>query len=102
MTVWVIITYLITAGIAVYALAQREQIERERRNREDMALKRDVLRRFVGYSYRLTETMMTRGLSDPGEPFIALNEACIVYHECPAVTEALKQFKDNAGQRHPI
>ena len=77
----------------MYALVQREQLERERWNREDIALRRDVLRRLVAYSYRLTNNLSSQVGPDRGEPFIALNKACIVYLECPAVIEALGQLK---------
>ena len=60
MLVFTIIAYLVTAGIAVYALVQREQLERERWNREDIALRRDVLRRLVAYSYRLTNNLSSQ------------------------------------------
>ncbi len=60
---------------------------------EVRTLKRDVLRRLVGYSYRLT----TRLVGTDGEPFVAFNEAAVVYSKHKAVVNALKKMRDRPG-----
>ncbi len=62
--------------------------------REDrLAAKRDVLRRLVGNAYRLTP----RFAGKQGEPFIALNEALVVFAGNEKVVSALTKFKMNLG-----
>ena len=57
-----------------------------------LAVKRDVLRRFMGYRYVLTESGQDHGQG--GEPFIALNEIFVVYAKDPLVITALKKMHE--------
>ena len=57
-------------------------------------LKRDVLRRFVGNRHFLT--VVPPG--SKGEPFIALNEAFIVFADSPDVIMSLKKMHKELGQ----
>ena len=61
-------------------------INYETLQRENLEDRRDVLRRIMGYSYRLTEGRT----GQDGEPFIALNEASIVFAEHNEVIDALE------------
>ena len=61
-------------------------INYETLQRENLEDRRDVLRRIMGYSYRLTEGRT----GQDGEPFIALNEASIVFAEHREVIDALE------------
>ncbi len=54
-----------------------------------------MLRRFFAYRYRLTDSL--RGTD--GEPFIALNEAWIVFAGFPEVTAALAKLHNDLGKR---
>ena len=59
-------------------------------------LKRDVLRRFAGSRYVLTQP----GLVLPnGEPFVALNEAFIVFADEPEVLSALEALRTGGDDR---
>ena len=65
---------------------------------DELATKRDVLRRFAGNRYVLTEN--SGATTQPnGEPFVALNEAFIVFAEDPTVIEALRVMHDQLGQQ---
>ena len=55
-----------------------------------LIIKRDVLRRFVGNRYALTESLMGQS----GEPFIALNEIFVVYAKDQQVIAALKKMHE--------
>ncbi|MCY4637126.1 MAG: hypothetical protein OXG04_21960 [Acidobacteria bacterium] len=57
---------------------------------EQLALKRDVLRRFMGNRYMLTKTGV--GVQPNGEPLVAMNEAFIVFARDRQVIEALKSM----------
>ena len=64
---------------------------------DELATKRDVLRRFAGNRYVLTEN--SGATTQPnGEPFVALNEAFIVFAEDPTVIEALRVMRDQSQQ----
>ena len=56
-------------------------------------IKRDVLRRFVGNRYTLTESLKGHA----GEPFIALNEIFVVYAKDQQVITALKKMHEELG-----
>ena len=60
---------------------------------DERELKRDVLRRFVGNRYLLTELRM----GHQGEPFVALNEAFIAYADHPEVISALRKMHEQLG-----
>ena len=53
-----------------------------------MASKMDVLRRFAANRYVMTE--IGPGIQSNGEPFVALNEAFVVFARDPEVIEALE------------
>ena len=59
-------------------------------------IKRDVLRRFAGTRYVLTQT--GRVLPN-GEPFVALNEAFIVFADHPDVLSALDNLRTGGDDR---
>ena len=64
---------------------------RERQMRDERNVRRDVLRRLVGnLSNLLIEGQ--EGTRD-GEPYIALNEAMVVYADSPRVIDALVQMQ---------
>ena len=65
---------------------------------DKLATKRDVLRRFAGNRYVLTENSGAT-IQLNGEPFVALNEAFIVFAEDPTVIEALRVMHDQLGQQ---
>ena len=65
---------------------------------DELATKRDVLRRFAGNRYVLTENPRTT-IQPNGEPFVALNEAFIVFAKDPRVIEALRVMHDQLGQQ---
>ena len=55
---------------------------------DQLAMQRDVLRRFAGNRYLLGEKGL--GVQSNGEPFVALNEAFVVFAANPEVIEALQ------------
>ena len=59
-----------------------------------LMIKRDVLRRFVGNRYALTESLKGHA----GEPFIALNEIFVVYAKDQQVIAALKKMHEEPGR----
>ena len=62
----------------------------ENSQQEKLEIKRDVIKRIVGYSYRLTEGRT----GQDGEPFIALNQAYVIFADHPPVIAALVKFHD--------
>ena len=56
---------------------------------DKLEAKRDSLRRLMGYRYRLTDHL--KGID--GEPFIVLNEICVVYADTPDVIKQLTKFR---------
>ena len=52
--------------------------------------KRDVLSRFVGNRFALTEPSQHLGTN--GEPFVSLNEICVVYAKDKDVIQAVKKM----------
>ena len=83
----------ISVIVAYWMLRQSRWLQQEQWRREEVALRRDVLRRLFAYRYRLTESLKGRD----GEPFVALNEAWIVYADFPQVTEALTRMHNELG-----
>jgi len=65
----------------------------DQKTHEETELRRDVLRRIMGYAYRLTEGAQQLD----GEPFTALNEALIVFNNYPKVKEMLRKFHQELG-----
>ncbi len=94
---WIAIVSLafaaLSAAIAFKAVQQARQLQQRQWERDELDMKRDVLRRLLGYRYRLTESLK----GSDGEPFIALNEAWVVYMNCPQVTAALVRMHDELG-----
>ncbi len=84
---------LISAVFAGMALINSRRLQKEQWEQDKLNLRRDVLRRLFAYRYRLTESLM----GGDGEPFIALNEARIVYAGFPRVTEALNKMHRELG-----
>ncbi|MYB76354.1 MAG: hypothetical protein F4X83_04510 [Chloroflexi bacterium] len=84
---------LISAVFAGMALINSRRLQKAQREPQKLNLRRDVLRRLFAYRYRLTESLM----GGDGEPFIALNEARIVYAGFPRVTEALNKMHRELG-----
>ena len=62
-----------------------------------LSMKRDVLRRFVGNLYTLTSNDPVP-LQPGSEPFVALNEALVVYSKDTAVLDALRTMRAGLGQ----
>ena len=60
------------------------------KRQEELSLKRDVLKRIVGNRFYLTGKIDC--MSATGEPFVALNEACVVYHDDADALQALEAF----------
>ena len=65
------------------------------RRERDLALKKDVLRRFLGYRFRLTGSADLRRID---EPFVALNEAAVVFSDSPDVLRSLKRMHQEISQ----
>ena len=61
---------------------------------EERSIKRDVLRRFVGNRYILTEQHKGQG----GELFVAMNEIFIVYAGDGKVIDALKKMHEELNR----
>ena len=62
-----------------------------------LSMKRDVLRRLVGNLYTLTRNDPVP-LQPGREPFVALNEALVVYSKDKAVLDALRAMRAGLGQ----
>ena len=85
-----IMAILVSVGVAVgVARWNRSQQRREWRF--------SVFRRLSGYRYRLTDNLKHERFED-GEPFVALNEARIVFGDCKGVQMALDQFHRNRAK----
>ena len=67
---------------------QTEVLQKRQWDHERLTLKQDVMRRVVGYGHRVIH-----GLITSEEPYIALNEAHVVFSDCPDVLEALRRLK---------
>jgi len=85
------------AGAVFGAMSAALLTWRLNRRERDLALKRDVLRRIFGYRFVLTghpDRLQLQG----GEPFVALNEAWIVFSKCPEVVRALERMHRGLSQ----
>ena len=89
-TIVAVLIAAVSTFIAFKAVRQAEHLQQEQWKRDELALRRDVLRRLFAYRYRLTESLAGKD----GEPFIALNEAFVVYADFPKVTKALTRMHD--------
>lgn len=85
---------LVSICVAVYATRQARKLQANQWSRSELELRRDVLRRILGYRYRLTDGLT----GTDGEPFVALNEASVVFAGFPEVIRALKQMHGELGQ----
>ena len=94
-TVLPIVISVVSAAIAIIAVWQGWRLQNRQWRRDEIETRRDVLRRFFAYRYRLTDSL--RGTD--GEPFIALNEAWIVFAGFPEVTAALAKLHNDLGKR---
>ena len=86
-----IVTGVLCIEVHLTRVAERQHRQDEARRRERDA-KMDVLRRIVGYRYRLTDQ---HDFVD-GEPFIALNEAGLMFASDTAVMNALRALGKDA------
>ena len=80
---------ILLAYIAWQARNQPAKLQQNQWDHDRQTLKQDVMRRIVGYGHRLP-----RGLIDSDEPFIALNEASVVFSDSPEVIESLRKLKN--------
>ena len=81
-------TVVLIARMAWQTRKQPEMLQESQWHHERLTLKQDVMRRIVGYGHRVISGVIT---SD--EPYIALNEAHVVFSDCPDVLEALRRLK---------
>ena len=85
------VAILVSVGVAVgVAKWNRSQQRREWRF--------SVFRRLSGYRYRLTDNLKYEPFED-GEPFVALNEARIVFGDCKGVQKALGEMDNNRATK---
>ena len=85
------IAILVSVGVAVSVVKwNRLQQRREWRF--------SVFRRLSGYRYRLSENLKSVSFED-GEPFVALNEARIVFGDCKGVQNALDNMDYNLATK---
>ena len=88
-TIWVPVSLVAIAAASLVSTTvtarQANRLTKETHRRDELAARRDVLRRVFGYRYRLTPERQ----GQDGEPFIALNEALLVYADFPEVTKAV-------------
>ena len=87
---------ILLACIAWQARNQPAKLQQNQWDQDRQTLKQDVMRRIVGSGHRLP-----RGYIDSDEPFIALNEASVVFSDSPEVIEALSKLK-NRGLGEPL
>ena len=81
------------AFVAFKSERSLNRLQADQWSRSELDLRRDVLRRLVAYRYRLTESLKGRD----GEPFVALNEAWVVFSEFPEVVHALTKLHKELG-----
>ena len=95
---WIVAILLSVTALATSTAAVIGTLShRLQRRKEKLEAKRDVLRRIVGNRFYLTEG--ANGVGPDGEPFVALNEAAVVYHDDSDAITALKKFhKSLSGQ----
>ena len=89
-----IVISIVSASIAVIAVWQGWRLQNRQWRRDEVGLRRDVLRRLFAYRYRLTASLQ----GTDGEPFVALNEAWIVFAGFPEVTVALAKLHSDLGK----
>lgn len=91
---WSLAASFVAIIISLIAVVQTWKIQKAQWARDELAVRRDVLRRLVGYRYRLTGGR----LGQDGEPFIALNEAWVVFAKFPQVKNSLTKMHMELGE----
>lgn len=90
LAIWSFIVACISAGLSLATICMSIKLQEDQWKRDELEIRRDVLRRLFAYRYRLTEALKGKD----GEPFIALNEAWIVYADFPKVRKALTKMNE--------
>ena len=76
----------ISAAVSCFAVYQAGVLQENQWERNEIELKRDVLRRLVGHRY-----VLTPGRTDPSAgAIVALNETWVVFADHPDVLRALR------------
>lgn len=83
----------ISLFVSIVAIIIAIWVRVDQKKHGETELRRDVLRRIMGYAYRLTEGAQQLD----GEPFTALNEALVVFNNYPKVKELLRKFHQELG-----
>ena len=91
---WAAVASSIVAAVSLCVAAGSFLVAWKAWRRDELAVRRDVLRRLVGNAYRLTQKWQ----GQEGEPFIALNEAFVVYADFPRVTSALENMRNELSR----
>ena len=91
---WTAVASSIVAAVSLCVAAGSFLVAWKAWRRDELAVRRDVLRRLVGNAYRLTQKWQ----GQEGESFVALNEAFIVYADFPRVTSALESMRNELGR----
>ena len=81
----------IAAGVAAYSARGIWRSYRLQERKEKIDIKKDVLRRIVGNRFYLTQVDK---MSVMGEPFVALNEACVVFSDDLEAMKSLRAFDE--------
>lgn len=82
---------VVSVGVAV-------GVTRSNRSQQRREWRFSVFRRLSGYRYRLTNDLKSVPFED-GEPFVALNEARIVFGDCKGVQKALDEMDYNRATK---
>ena len=89
------IAALIISGLALaISIGTAAYVAHEANKRQRREWRYSVLRRLSGYRYRLTKPLMNKHFED-GEPFVALNEAKVVFGDSAEVRDALEHLRSN-------
>ena len=89
-----LVVSIVSAFIALISVVQTKKLQREQWLQDELELRRDVLRRLCAYRHRLTES----GAGQGDEPFIALNEAWVVFANHSTVVDALREMRVSPNQ----
>ncbi len=88
--IWLVLVVALISGLIGAALTLYVQAQLDERS-----VKRDVLRRVAGNRHVLTQRVP---LPPSGEPFVALNEAFIVFANHPEVLTALENLRTGGNR----
>lgn len=92
------IAALILSGLALaVSIGTAVYVAQEANKRQRREWRYSVLRRPSGYRYRLSKTLMNKYFED-GEPFVALNEARVVFGDSAEVRDALERLHANLNR----